>query len=500
MSAFRGNLVANYLGKGWAALVSLAFIPVYLRYLGVEAYGLVGVQASLVALLSLLDFGLSSAVTREFAALQVQTGASAKQRDLLRTLEPVYWGMGVLAGAIVALLATPIARHWVNPGTLSTQSVTQAILLIGLTIAAQWPIALYNGGLNGLERQVPQNALAATVATVRALGAVAVLAWVAPTIQAFFVWQALCSAAHALAAAFLLWRYLPRGAAPAQFRSALLRRLLPMALGMAGIAASSAVLTQLDKVILSRLLPLEQFGYYTLAATAAGVLFHLVMPVFTAAFPRLSRLAAQQDRAGLRSAYSQATQVMAATVLPVAATLVCFAGIILRLWTGDQAIAAAAALPLALLAAGNAINALVNPPFALRLATGSLRPVVILNIVATLLMAPLAWILVDRFGMAGGASAWVVINLLYLLVGVPFMHAGILPRETPRWLLRDVLPPLAAASLTAALGAWMLPAEFPRLAQIIWIVTVGLLASAGAVLASSTGRGFVLRTLLPKGG
>lgn len=498
MSAFRWNLVANYLGKGWSAIVSLAFIPVYLRYLGVEAYGLVGVQASLLALLSLLDFGLSSAVTREFAALQVETAATAKQRDLLRTLEPVYWGMGLLAGAIVALLATPIARDWVNPGSLSTQIVTQAILLIGLTIAAQWPIALYNGGLNGLERQVPQNALAASMATVRALGAVAVLVLVAPTIQAFFVWQALCSAVHALCAAVLLWRYLPRGAAPAQFRSALLRRLLPMALGMAGIAASSAALTQLDKVILSRLLPLEQFGYYTLATTAAGVLFHLVMPVFTAAFPRLSRLAAEPGRVGLRSAYSQASQVMAVTVLPVAATLACFAGAVLQLWTGDQAVAAAAALPLALLAAGNGINALVNPPFALRLAAGSLRPVVILNILATLLMAPLAWVLIDRFGMPGGAAAWLVINLLYLLVGVPFMHAGILPGETPRWMLRDVLPPLATAWLIAALGAWMLPVEFPRLAQIVWIVTVGLLAGAGAVLASSTGRGFVIRNLLPR--
>lgn len=36
------NLIANYLGQGWTALMGLAFIPLYIRYLGIEAYGLIG--------------------------------------------------------------------------------------------------------------------------------------------------------------------------------------------------------------------------------------------------------------------------------------------------------------------------------------------------------------------------------------------------------------------------------------------------------------------------
>jgi O-antigen/teichoic acid export membrane protein len=36
------NLIANYLGQGWTALVGLAFIPLYIKYLGIEAYGLIG--------------------------------------------------------------------------------------------------------------------------------------------------------------------------------------------------------------------------------------------------------------------------------------------------------------------------------------------------------------------------------------------------------------------------------------------------------------------------
>ena len=64
MSQVKRNLVANFIGRGWYALMSLAFVPVYIKYMGIEAYGLVGVFATLQALFSLLDFGLSTTMFR----------------------------------------------------------------------------------------------------------------------------------------------------------------------------------------------------------------------------------------------------------------------------------------------------------------------------------------------------------------------------------------------------------------------------------------------------
>lgn len=51
------NIFSNYFGAGWVALMTLAFIPLYIRYLWIEAYGLIGIFAMLQGLLSLLDFG-----------------------------------------------------------------------------------------------------------------------------------------------------------------------------------------------------------------------------------------------------------------------------------------------------------------------------------------------------------------------------------------------------------------------------------------------------------
>ena len=61
------NLIANYLGQGWTALMGLAFIALYIKFLGIEAYGLIGIFAVLSAWLALLDMGMTPTVSREMA-------------------------------------------------------------------------------------------------------------------------------------------------------------------------------------------------------------------------------------------------------------------------------------------------------------------------------------------------------------------------------------------------------------------------------------------------
>ena len=65
--SIRRNVIANYLGQGWAAVMGLAFVPIYVSYLGMEAYGLVGLFALLQGWLALLDMGMTPTLGREMA-------------------------------------------------------------------------------------------------------------------------------------------------------------------------------------------------------------------------------------------------------------------------------------------------------------------------------------------------------------------------------------------------------------------------------------------------
>lgn len=304
--------------------MALLFIPLYIKFLGIEAYGLIGLFMTMQALFMLLDMGLGATVNREMARLSVLPDKAQEMRDLVRSLEVIYWCIAVLIGIAVMILSSFIAGYWVRPKQLSPEVIRQAILIMGLAIAFQWPVSFYSGGLMGLQRQVLLNAVNTVVATFRWCGAALVLWLVSPTIYAFFFWQILVSLLHVLMTSLFLWRSLPATGKRSAFQGRIIFGVWRFAAGMSGITVLATILTQLDKIILSKMLSLEMFGYYTLAGVVATALYRLVGPVFSAVYPRMTQLASLGDQEELKRLYHRSCQFVAVLILPVSAVLVFF--------------------------------------------------------------------------------------------------------------------------------------------------------------------------------
>jgi hypothetical protein len=49
-SGFKLDLAANFAGVGWSVLMQIACVPLYLKFLGIEAYGLIGFYLMLQAI------------------------------------------------------------------------------------------------------------------------------------------------------------------------------------------------------------------------------------------------------------------------------------------------------------------------------------------------------------------------------------------------------------------------------------------------------------------
>jgi len=81
----RHNIAANFAGKAWRGIFGLAFVPIYIKLMGVEVYGLIGIFMSLTALLALLDMGLSATLNRELSRLSVAEDSAQESRNLVRT-------------------------------------------------------------------------------------------------------------------------------------------------------------------------------------------------------------------------------------------------------------------------------------------------------------------------------------------------------------------------------------------------------------------------------
>ena len=82
----RRNIAANFAGKAWHGIFSLAFVPIYIKLMGVEVYGLLGIFLSLSALFALLDTGLSATLNRELSRLSVAENSAQEDAN-----EPIYF-------------------------------------------------------------------------------------------------------------------------------------------------------------------------------------------------------------------------------------------------------------------------------------------------------------------------------------------------------------------------------------------------------------------------
>jgi O-antigen/teichoic acid export membrane protein len=479
------DVVANLLGQGWAALWNFGLAPVYARLLGIEAYGLVGMFLAVQGVLAVLDLGLTPAMTREMARKSPDPENTAEVRSLARTFELLSWCIGGCVGVAVLVWGPSALSHWVKGEALSAAQLATPIRLMALVFVAQWPVSLYSGGLMGLRKQVLLNSINAAAATVRGVGSILVLVYVSPTVTAFFAWHVVIAALQTATLRIFCWRALPTSTEAAHFEGRRLIGIVSFAAGMTGIGAVSLLTSQLDKIVLSRVLSLEMFGYYALASVFGSGVFVLISPLSRALFPSFSRLATIEDESALELMYHKGCQLMSVMVFPVALVGILFSSELLLLWTRDPRVVHHARGAAMLLLGGSALNGLVSVPYALQIAHGWTRLALGMGTIQVLLLPPVAYVLALQYGLSGGASIWLLINAMYVLISVPLMHRRLLPGSLSSWYKDDVGKPLMAAGLIAIIGRMVVPVGFVSgVAEIALIACVGFMALMGAALAA----------------
>ncbi len=480
-ASLKQNVLANGLGQGWRTVMSFAFIPLYVRYLGIEAYGLIGIFALVQAWLVLLDMGLRPALGREMARFKGGAHSPQSIRNLLRTVE--FAGIGIAAVIALSIWAASrwLAADWLRADKLPVAVVARAFTVMGAVTALRFIEDIYVSCLAGLELQVTQNAVTSLMATVRGLGAAAILAWVSPTIEAFFIWQGTISLVTVGLFAGTVYHALPQAPRRAHPSVASLREIRRFAAGMVIITCLALLLTQVDKVLLSRLLTLKAYGYYVLAGVVANGLSALSAPVTAAFYPRFTALATLDNQAALRVAYHQGSQLVAVLLGSAAAVLIVFRNQAVLLWTRDPALARQVAPLMAVLTLGTLLNGLVSIPYQLMLAHGWTALTIRINFIAVSILVPAIIWTVPHFGSMGAAWIWVILNASYVAFTVSLMHTRILPGERWRWYGEDVALPLLVATATAFLFRQLIPSSLGVPAQI---VALGL-ASALVLLATA---------------
>lgn len=455
-------------------------MPIYLNYIGAEGYGLIGIFASLQSVLLLLDGGLSITLNKELSRLSVLSGTQQQMRNIVKTLGTVYWGVAILAGIIAICLAPILAKYWVKPESLNIQTITYAFILLSISLTFQFPAGFYSGGLAGLQRLVMLNALRILFATLRSVGALLVLIFVSKSILAFFAWTLFVAILQAFSFRYFLWYYMPKTQSKTIFDRQELKNIWRFAFGMIGISLTAMLLTQVDKIILSKILTLEQFGYYTISCTLGAMLYQIINPLTQSYFPKISSLISLNRTEELKNIYHQSSQLVSVLVFPATLILIFFSKELIFIWTHNQITVDNTWLVTSIYALGTGISVLLVMPYLLTLAYSWTKMAFYQNLVLLFIMIPLTIYLAHHYGAIGGALSWALINVCYFLITPTLIHNKFLKNEKFYWYWQDCLRIALVSTAFIFLAKYFLPLS--KLSLIMQLIALSLTGIVGVII------------------
>jgi len=439
-SAVKSNIAANIIARLWGFISTYLFTPLYLNFLGIEAFGLVGFFSTLMGIIVLVDMGFTATLNRELARLSVRDDSLIEMRNLVRTYEVIYFWISLFLMLLIWILAPLITEFWLNSNKLSHDEITYSIRLMGMAIAFQLPSGLYYGGLMGLQLQIKANTIQTAWNLLRGIGTILILWLFSKTIVAFAFWQLISNLLYLFIIYKSMWGALSNGIIKqnARFSLKILAQTRKYSIGMAIIALLSTVLMQTDKIVVSKLLSLEMLGYYSLATALASLPLMLANPIASAVFPNFTRYYEKGDFDGLRIQYHKYCKLTSLLTIPASFVIAFFSKDFLFAWTQSNKVSEEAGLATSFLLMGQFIQAIMIVPFYFALSQGHTRLNVRAQMFSILLITPLLIILINMFGLNGGGLSWLIMNLCFLPFYMFYFHSRFLKGELKSWIINDI--------------------------------------------------------------
>lgn len=492
------NSIANYFGQSYTILIGLMITPLYLQYLGAEAYGLVGFFALMQAWLGLLDMGLSPTLGRQVAYARGQENGFEFFKRLLKSFELIFFGLALTIILSVLFASGWIAGTWIKAETLALETIIYCINLMGLMIGLRWFSALYRSGINGMEDQVWLNFSNIILISLRFIGALILLVFFSHDVRHFFEYQLFISLIEMLVFACRLYRKLPvtqYSPGLVFFDWSALKSVAPFALGIAYTAGIWILISQTDKLIMSGVLSLAEFGYFSLVALVAGGVTMLSGPISQAIMPRMTMLLAQDNKTEMLRIYRLGSQLVALISLSVAFMVGFFAEPLLYALTGDKEAASWGNEVLLWFALGNGVLAIGAFQYYLQSAFGQLRLHVIGSTISAAVQVPLIYYAAVNYGAVGAGIAWFSFRVIWFIWWTPIVHKHFIPNFHLKWLFQDILPIACVLFLVLLL---LKDNFYPSLDQNRFLIFLELIALGFCLLLFSSLSVPVIRQKLSK--
>jgi O-antigen/teichoic acid export membrane protein len=403
------NAVWNLLSLAAPMLVALGAIPVLIRTLGIDRFGILTLAWMLIGYCSLFDLGLGRALTKLVSeGFGEEISTNPPRTRLARAVWTALVLMvvfGCVGGLIFASASTLLATS-----ALKVPAALRAETVVSLHwIAAAIPLVTLTAGLRGILEARQHFGSLSLLRT-----ATGVLTFVGPLLAArssgslsavIFTIAAirlLSAVGHFILCAVLAPELLSD-------RHVIWREVRPLFRFGAWLTISnliSPLMVSIDRFLIGMFLSVAEVGYYATPYEIVTKLQIIPSALTGVLFPALSATLVN-DRARARQLYTRGLAITLALLLPLTVVMVTFAHAGLALWLGPE-FAMRGYRVLQLLSIGVLINASAYLPASFLHAAGRPDVTAKLHMIEFPLYIPLVCWFIRAFGIEGAASAWVL--------------------------------------------------------------------------------------------
>lgn len=436
------NIIANFIGRFWSVFSNFLFVPLYINFLGLESYSIISFTLVLNGIMAMMDAGLTSTLSREFAS---RNNSEKEKLKIFNTLESCYFIIAIISISLILLCSNIIAFEWLNLENIAPENVSLYLKIIGVEVGFRLLGRFYAGGFIGLEQQVKSNMYQVGWGMVRN-GVVLIPIFFFPSLKFFFIWQTLTTVGYVMIIRTDLHITLYKDFSALfnipKIEKEILKRIWKFAGGMMLISLVAGLNTQMDKLALSKLMSIETLGLYTLAFALSRGLNILTSPISIAILPRMTTLFTCGENNKAINLFNKSYLFVSIIIFSFAASMVVFSKELIWIWTNDINLAEQAYSYVPWIAAGTAFLCLQNLPFNVAIANGYTKFNNVLGITSLIITMPGYWILTKLYGGLGAASTFAIVQIALTLVFLFLVNNKFLNISLISLFIKKLLVPL----------------------------------------------------------
>jgi O-antigen/teichoic acid export membrane protein len=338
MRKYEKTQILKNVGSSWSALVTNVLVgiflsPLILHRLGDAAYGIWVLIFSVTGYYGLFDLGIRSSIIR-YVSKYTATGENEKLARFVNTSLFAYTVIGAVSMTLTVVLSSNVESLFRIPPGMHTQSHI-LLLLVGASVSLGFPLGVFGGMLEGLQRFYILNWTSIGSTLLRAALIVHFL-----------------NRGYGLITVALITVALP--VLSSIVRAVVVFRLRPVPLGLRYIDKDSfrqmatyggttflvIVAGQLrfrtDELVLGRMMSTVAITYFSIGARIVDYSQEFVSSMAQVFVPMASQSEAKGELDRLRKVYIAGNRACALLILPITVILILLGKHVIRIWVGAR--------------------------------------------------------------------------------------------------------------------------------------------------------------------